>query len=633
LSREQSLVVAIRALVWLALISVSVGLFVLQLHAPPHGWVDAWRTNRLLLANRLPILLVIGIAGAGSLVSVALYLRRHGLERAATLHRLARILSPLALLGLLPGVANHATWDNPLQVCLVSAGFVILCEALTRTSLGAWYEPDGTAAAPLRKHTLPPSLAGRVWPILVALGVVAYAGYMCHFTVINHRAFNTSSFDLGIYDNQFWQALHGHPFRSTPVLRNEGNWSVLKTHAELGMYVLLPFYALRPRAETLLSIQSIVLAIGAVPVYRFAARRLSRPIGCLLAWSYLIYPPLHGANLYDFHFQPIAAVCVLWAIALLDEGRRIGFGIAFALALSCREDIALMTFAYGGFLVVSGERPRDGAIIASLSLLYFALVKFAVMPLFGSWWFAEMYKDLYPPDAQGYGGILQTLLANPTYVLRTLLVPDKLRYVLQLFVSLAFLPLRRLHLWLLLFPGAFLTLLTTRYPATLGISFQYPSYWFALAFPATVYALVMLRDADEGLIRMRSALVALGVGSLLMSVHFGAIPPRARVGAGFGLARFTALTQADIEKEKNLKELMAMVPPEARIAVSENELPHVSGRAECYSLKYGAADADYVLYANGSQGEKEGQAELRMGRMKIVATRPGMFLLQSTPHH
>ena len=46
------------------------------------------------------------------------------------------------------------------------------------------------------------------------------------------------------------------------------------------MFFLLPFYAIRPNAETLLIMQASILGLGAIPIYLFAIRRLSIPYGC-----------------------------------------------------------------------------------------------------------------------------------------------------------------------------------------------------------------------------------------------------------------------------------------------------------------------------------------------------------------
>ena len=59
---------------------------------------------------------------------------------------------------------------------------------------------------------------------------------------------------------------------------------------------------LSPRAETLLVLQSVWLATGVAPLYLLGKKRLGNPwFGVLLAATYVLYPALHGANLFDFH--------------------------------------------------------------------------------------------------------------------------------------------------------------------------------------------------------------------------------------------------------------------------------------------------------------------------------------------
>src|SRR6185436_17113545 len=107
--------------------------------------------------------------------------------------------------------------------------------------------------------------------------------WMSWGTILQHRHFGTSAYDLGNYDTMFFNTLHGHPFRCPAVFPKGENWTMLSTHAELTMFALLPFYAIRPGAETLLIMQAVALALSAIPVYRFAARRLPRPAAAVLA--------------------------------------------------------------------------------------------------------------------------------------------------------------------------------------------------------------------------------------------------------------------------------------------------------------------------------------------------------------
>jgi uncharacterized membrane protein len=604
-----------RAFAWLALVAASLALCAQELPVRSRFWTEVWRANVLALGGRRA--LVASMVAAALLVwaGAAAWLWRRGRAGAPAIDRAARLASPLVLAGLWPGVANRDVWPDALQASIVVAAFVLALEPLVRRALAA--VPPSAHEKIARALARVPGAARR-WapPVVVAVATLGYALYMSHYTVLNHHRFNTSS-DLGIYDNQLWQALHGHPFHSSPMLRHEGDWSVLKTHAELSMYALLPFYAVRPGPETLLVLQSFLLAAGAIPIYRFAARRLPRPTACILALAYLLYAPLHGANFYDFHFQPLGAVFVLFVIDFLDEGRRVLFAIAFALALTTHEDISVMLLVYGLFLVAAGERPRAGARVAAISAAYFVVVKLVVMPRFGN--------DL--PDDRGYGGIV-TLLFNPVYVARTLLSADKLRYALQLTAPLAFVPLRWPRLWWFLIPGVFFTLLSTQYPLAFDIAFQYSAYWFPMLFPATALGLAAFGDSDDGRVRRRAAVAALIAGTLLMTRHFGAILPRESFRAGFGVVHFSPLTDGDRRKAKDLDELAAMIPFTAKIAVSEPELPHLSHRPDIYSLKDGLQGADYVLYAPGTLGAGRADGAQRSGVMTVVATRPGLVLLR-----
>ena len=45
-----------------------------------------------------------------------------------------------------------------------------------------------------------------------------------------------------------------------------------------------------------------------------------------------------------------------------------------------------------------------------------------------------------------------------------------------------------------------------------------------------------------------------------------------------------------------------MIPAEAKFAVSEEELPHVSGRLNVLTLKYGLTTTEYLLYGTSSAG-------------------------------
>jgi uncharacterized membrane protein len=552
------------------------------------------------------------------------YVATTGLRGELTVQRIVRLAAPLPLLVFAPALIAPSSWDA-LPTAIAIAAFTIVFEALARVSLREFERIDSESDVAVAYDR-----SSRRWPAtLVVIGCTAfYAYYMSKYTVYSHRRFGTYGYDLGQYDNVFWSTLHGHPLRCAP-LALVSDWQHIGNHADLATFFLLPFYALRPGAETLLIMQGCILALGALPLYFFAVRRLPPLYAAVVAVCYLLYPPLHGANFYDFHFQPIATTLVLAIIYFLDSRRWILTGIMFVIALSCREDTSIGLTMLGLYCFYTGYRPRAGAVMAVTAAIYFVLIKFVIMPLFWQSWFSDMYKDLYPqPDgSHTFGGVIQTLATNPSYVFHSLLTADKARYFLQIIVPLAFLPMRRARFWPALLPGTLITLLTTGYPPTIDIGFQYTAHFTSYVFPATALMLAAYRSGSEGRIRGRAALAALAVGTLLCTAQWGAFPPRG-IHSGFAYVAFERPTAADEQKARDLAELYAMIPPDSLYAVSEQELPHVSGRLTIRSLKYDTAGAEYLLFGTTSIGSDVGMKALGNGSYEEVAKRPGLMLLK-----
>ncbi len=179
-----------------------------------------------------------------------------------------------------------------------------------------------------------------------------------------HHNLRTAAYDLGLEDNLVWNVLHGIGFfRSTPFSGPTG--SHFGNHATFFSYVIAPFYALAQGAATLLFIQSLMIGVAAIPLFLVARRHLGAWAGCLIALCYLLYPPNHGANLYEFHYIPFGAF-FLWTTLYLFETHHDRWGIVFTiLALSVREDIGGAGVAVlGAYLLISGERPRVGLALA-----------------------------------------------------------------------------------------------------------------------------------------------------------------------------------------------------------------------------------------------------------------------------
>jgi uncharacterized membrane protein len=590
--------------------------------------LGATRRSYLLLS------LVLGGAGGAAAGCVALWWA----PRSAASQRLTTIACLVAPLLLVPVVVPllRPGWPSePLILAALIGIAVVVAEPLFRLHFQAY-----PASSDFWNRLLPRAVrerierarpwAGRWAPVLIvgvmAVGFAAYAGF---YAIRKHHRFETFTWDLGQMDNQFFNALHGRPLRCAPLVR-EGNWSELRDHAHFIIFPLLPFYALSPRAETLLLLQAVMVAGGGIALYRLAARRLPRSVAIVLLAAYYLYPPLHGGVFFDMHGQVVAIPLILAALDCFDARRMRWFTVFFVLALSCREDVPIGLAVFGLFLIVTGQRPRQGLLIFAVSACYFVALRFFIMGAEGQSPHAGIYAGLMADGQQNFGGVAKTLLTNPLYTLKTMLTADKLRYLLQILAPLAFLPLRRSYLLFSLVPGTFATLLTTDYSPTTDIAYQYAAFFVAYLFPAAALALAAIANRPGGIATRRAAVATLITATIVCTYHWGAVPPRAGFRSAYGVMSFAPPTAQHEEWQEGIRELVALVPPKAILAVTDVELPHASNRIECWNLSAGFEGSDYILYSTDhlAPGERpQVDAAIRAGYTQ-VAVRPGLALLK-----
>ena len=109
----------------------------------------------------------------------------------------------------------------------------------------------------------------------VAFGLVAlHAWWTTRLQWDIHRGLGTSSYDVGLYDQGVWlMSRFKAPF-VTLMGRN-----LMGDHASLVLVLLVPLYWLVPGTETLLAVQAVVVAAGAIPLYFLARKLLGSQIG------------------------------------------------------------------------------------------------------------------------------------------------------------------------------------------------------------------------------------------------------------------------------------------------------------------------------------------------------------------
>ncbi len=563
---------------------------------------DEWLTpflqkNDLEMPDRMRFLrfMLIGAAvsaiGAGGLAYRFLSTGRD----ARVVERVLWFASPLILLPAGPMLFRASAWKDRHEDLLPVVVFGgMLCEVLFFQSLRRVPERVSAFFDELWRET--PAFVAKHWALItVLLSCTVYAAFMSFYTIRWHHKLGTAVFDLAITNNLIYGGLEG-VFNHSPIIFPENPGKYVANHVQTGLYAFLPIYALHPASETLQIIQSTSLGFGALPLFLFARKRIPEWAALVVALCYLSYYPLHGANFYEVKTVPIAAAFLLTTIWAADAKKWVACWLAFTLTLLLREDMPVGLAVVGAFFLLSGYRPRTGFIMAVLGTAWFIFIRFYVMDKAGQWWFPSMYKDLWAPGEQGFKSVIKTLLTNPVFTLKHIVVEKKVYYLLHLLVPLMFLPARRWYLWAAFIPGAILTLLVTDYAPPTMFSFQYVMHWAPYLFVAAVLCLQSISErADFGKARAGAAVLAMAFASAVLSFNYGAFAARDKsLSSGYAKITFS-FSDKERQRYQDLKEIIKDIPPKATVAATEHVGPHVSSRVGFYSLRRGSHGAEYLL--------------------------------------
>jgi uncharacterized membrane protein len=551
------------------------------------------------------------LAGALAVAGLWAWIARRVRARDASLSTgHAWLEAVLATRVLLLGPIGVAIYFDPEGFLSVRRPVLVLVSAaLVAVSMRAWSGVGigaGRGGAWLRR--LAGAFGSRGPAMLLFVAVAAIGMFLVRLAILRHHGFGTRAFDLGIYDNIAWNTSHGH-FLGCSLIKGGVHTAAHFDPIMLGFSLA---YALVPRAETLIVLQAIWVLSGVIPVYLIAQRRLDdRLAATILALGFALYPSVHGVIVRDFHSLALLATPALWMLWCLDAKRTFGYWLAFAVALSTREDSSLFVIGIGVYVLLATTERRRGALTIGLAIAYLLVVKLAVMPDPGllmqdsdhTYAYANRYRRLIPAGGGALDGVA-TLLTNPAFVLGHLLSMEKFLAAVAFLLPLGLLPLGAGRRTLIAAYGVAFIFLATHN------SFYYPlSHYSSVLYPALFAA------APEGFARARAWLVdvrghapararamllaylstCLSLGSLSMGALLDTQPFRAVTK----LRSLDADQRADYEA---FAKAISAIPREASVVASNRAAPHVTNRRELYIVQQRVEAEWMVVYENDLEG-------------------------------
>jgi len=395
------------------------------------------------------------------------------------------------------------------------------------------------------------------WQGLLVVLLAAYAVTLTRMSLDAHHGLGTHAYDLGIYEQGTWLLSR----LETPFITLRGV-HLFGDHTSFILILIAPLYWLFPATGTLLTVQSVAIAAGAVPVFLYARHRLgSEPIALVLAVVYLLHPAVSWINTWDFHPEAFLPLFVGFALygALTRRWRL--YWVFVVLTLLVKEDTALIIVPLGLWVALRGDR-RIGIATIVVGATYSLLAFFVFLQHFSG--HGTLYANRIPFG--GPIGFVTTALTSPGEVLGHLTSGRRPWYLFQLTAPFAWVFVRLPSIAAI---GSLVVLFNI---AVVGESQHHIRYHYSLVVVAilamgTVHAL----GAVE---RHRTRVVAaIGVVALIASYLWGTLP-MARDGRDYNPPSHPQAAAA--------REALALVPDDAIVAAEWELTPHLSRRTHVY---------------------------------------------------
>ncbi len=438
--------------------------------------------------------------------------------------------------------------------------------------------------AALTPYRLPAVVPARA----VAAAVLVYIVAMGFIVVTRHLALRTHALDLGQYVQTIWSIGHGYgaTFTLIPEYVTTVRMHAWGDHFSPILYTIVPFVRLVPDAIVPLMFQTVVLALGAGAVFRYAVGEAGRRAqhgatgsAAALAVVYLLNPSMHGINLRDIHPAAFAIPLVIAAAVAHDARRYTSCALALVATAACREDAAVAVVGFGIWLALARGRWAVGVAVAVAAVALLLLDLQVIMPYFRE---GAGYHHLYRYSHLGSSltEILTSIVVRPWRWLGVLLTTPKLVYMLAMLAPLGFLPLLGPRALAAAVPGLAMNVLSVD-PILINHRSQYQSFVLPFLFLAMIDGYFSLRRRTAG---TRAPGIAIGTAVCLSLIL------TSRTFNDFSVRNW--LPGPD---QKAAHRLMARIPKATAVSANERLVPHLVMRENIFVYPRGVGISTHIL--------------------------------------
>lgn len=422
-------------------------------------------------------------------------------------------------------------------------------------------------------------------PVAVWIMIVIYCAFFITVSVVQYLHFGYTGQDLAIFDQVLWNTSHGRWFAYS-----YNNYSYLVDHREWMLAVLASLYWIVPHPITILVLQTLVIASGAIPLFLLARNILHdmHPRWSIAAsLVYLVNPTLQQMNLYEFHMYPFVIPLVLWWWLAVVRGKLGAAVLLFLLILLVRDDASVVMFGAGLLLLFFPQKnfpPRRQRILGA-TIIIMSVVWLIGMGAFGehlSPYATPKYFAYYDWAGSTTREVIQTIITQPGKTIHTMFFDDHVPTMVLVFANVGFLALAGGQYLLPLLGPLLLYLLTDAKLASSLLTMHHGASFLPWLFIASLYGFrniaqkIHMHAYRPGQLPLDTLFFAAIIGTLIFqSFLLGPWPMLHKI---FFLQ--------NIVNPAQLRTIMRDIPPNAAVLSTSRFYPFLAHREKIYPLQH-----------------------------------------------
>ncbi|MDJ0736956.1 MAG: DUF2079 domain-containing protein [Nostocaceae cyanobacterium] len=431
--------------------------------------------------------------------------------------------------------------------------------------------------------------------ILVIAGLFFF---LCLLLSLNRYYSFYSSFDQGIFNQVFWNNLHGRFFQSslssslsTNVVHagevTRVDYHRLGQHFTPALLLWLPIYALFPSPVTLSVLQVIFITAAGLVLYILARQYLEPPLATIITASFYGANAVIGPTLNNFHDISQIPLFIFTLLLAMEKRWWWLFWLLAILTLAVREDAGVGLFGVGIYMILSKRFPRAGLALSSLSFGYMLLLTNLIMPLFSEDISRRFMLERFGQYADGNEAstleIIWGMISNPWRLIVELVTPPvkTIKYLLGHWLPLAFVPAVAPASWMIAgFP--LLKLLLGKGQSVLAITIRY-----ALSVvPGLFYGVILWWSQNPQ--KFKPSFRRFWVACICVSLFFTVTSNPSRtlyflIPDSIQPWVYVSLPQ-QWHHVTQMRSLLTKIPPNASVCATTYLVPHLSSRREILRL-------------------------------------------------